>query len=373
MRGSIRQRGQNSWQLRVYAGVDPATGRERTATRTVRGGIRTARRELRLLEEDVTYGRLSAGSVADLLDRWVASSSSGWSASTRRQTQSLVEHHLKPHLGDVQVTKLTTVEIDVLYATLKECGGRDGRPLSPGTVHRVHVVLHRALAQAVRWEWIWRNPASNANTPRYVQAVIRPPTSDQVAELLDRAGQISSALHLFFLLSATTGARRGELLALRWVDVDLELGSLAIQRAFIEGPTGPVLAPTKTRRAHRVALDSSSLTAVIKFRAEQGVYDSTWSDRFLFSHCADGATPWLPNWVTKSFIRCRREAGLPHFRLHDLRHFMATEMLDAGVSIVVVSARLAHARASTTLNVYAHAVPGGDRQAAELLAERLLR
>lgn len=127
------------------------------------------------------------------------------------------------------------------------------------------------------------------------------------------------------------------------------------------------------RRSHRVALDASSLNALVKFRADQGIDDYRESESFLFSNSSDGSIPWLPNWVTKSFIRCRRDAGLPYFRLHDLRHFMATEMLDAGVPISIVSARLAHARASTTLNIYAHAVPGGDRQAAELLALRLLR
>jgi hypothetical protein len=88
----------------------------------------------------------------------------------------------------------------------------------------------------------------------------------------------------------------------------------------------------------------------------------------VFSSRPDGAKPWLPNWVTKRFIAARRAAGLPHFRLHDLRHFMATEMLAAGVPIATVSQRLSHARASTTLNVYAHSVPGGDRRAAETLA-----
>jgi integrase len=95
-------------------------------------------------------------------------------------------------------------------------------------------------------------------------------------------------------------------------------------------------------------------------------------DRFVFS-AVDGQKPWLPNWVTKAFIRCLRDAALPHFRLHDLRHFMATEMLSGSVPIDVVATRLAHARASTTLNVYAHAAPGGDRQAAELLSGRIAR
>jgi integrase len=88
----------------------------------------------------------------------------------------------------------------------------------------------------------------------------------------------------------------------------------------------------------------------------------------VFSRRADGARPWLPNWTTKEFVAARRAAGLAHFRLHDLRHFMATEMLAAGVPIVTVSQRLSHARVSTTLNVYAHSVPGGDRKAAETLS-----
>jgi integrase len=135
-----------------------------------------------------------------------------------------------------------------------------------------------------------------------------------------------------------------------------------------------VLAPTKTRRSHRVALDESSIAVLVSHRDRAAGLDeqSANSDRFIFSHKADGSTPWLPHWVTKAFIRCRTKAGLPHFRLHDLRHFMATEMLDGGVPIAVVSNRLAHARASTTLNVYAHAVPGGDRDAAQLLESRLL-
>jgi integrase len=92
------------------------------------------------------------------------------------------------------------------------------------------------------------------------------------------------------------------------------------------------------------------------------------ANEFVFSSLPDGANPWLPNLVTKRFIAARRAAGLPHFRLHALRHFMATEMLAAGVPIATVSQRLSHARASTTLNVYAHSVPGGDRRAAETLA-----
>jgi integrase len=132
-----------------------------------------------------------------------------------------------------------------------------------------------------------------------------------------------------------------------------------------EGPNGPVLAPTKTGRTYRVELDAVTNEVLASYRPRVDAEPAA----FVFSH-ADGR-PWLPSHVTRRFISARTKAGLDRLRLHDLRHFMATQMLAAGVPIVVVSQRLSHARASTTLNVYAHAVPGGDRAAAETIASML--
>jgi integrase len=369
----MRQRGPDTWQLRVYVGVDADTGRERWATTTVRGSRRRATSELKRFVEQVEAPRIRAGSLKDLLERWFAAASLGWAPTTTRETRSLIDCHLAPHLGHLQVGKLTTADIDDFYAHLLRRGGRNGKPLSPATVRRVHVVLHRALAKALRWEWIWLNPASNASPPSHVPPEIRPPTLGEVATLLEAVAATDPALHLFLVLAAMTGARRGELAALRWGDVDLEQGSLCFQRALVEGPAGPVLAPTKTRRSHRVALDRTALAIMSTHheRVEAINPEAILADRFVFSQREDATTPWLPNWVTKMFIARRTGASLPHFRLHDLRHFMATQMLEAGVPISVVSGRLAHARTSTTLNVYAHAVEGGDRAAAETLSQRL--
>ena len=181
------------------------------------------------------------------------------------------------------------------------------------------------------------------------------------------------SFHLYLTLAATTGARRGQLLALRWVDVDLVGGSIGIQRSLVEGPDGPLLVPTKTRRSYRVALDAARLEYLRRqHRAASADGGVAGLDQcFIFSSDKEGTRPWSPNFVTKRFIRVRRAAGLSHFRLHDLRHFMATQMLDAGIPIPIVAARLCHARASTTLNVYAHAVPGGDRLAAEALRRKV--
>jgi integrase len=357
----MRNRGGDAWELRIYRGVDDA-GRQRWSTKTVHGSRRHAAARLREFSDAVDEASTRAGTVGDLLERWFTSASQQWAPPTIAQTRSVLRRHLLPNLGHLPVGKLTTADIDDFYGYLLRSGGHDGRPLSPGTVHRIHVVLHRALAQALRWDWIWINPASNAKPPRYRPADIRPPSPEQVMVLLRAVESDDPAFATFLRLAATTGARRSQLLAIRWSDVDLDRGAVSFTRALVEGPHGAVLAPTKTGRTYRVELDHVTLAALAAHRSAAQLD----GDSFVFTR-VDGR-PWLPNHVTKRFIAARTKAGLGHFRLHDLRHFMATQMLAAGVPIAIVAQRLCHARTSTTLNVYAHAVPGGDRVAAERIA-----
>jgi len=369
----MRRRGKDSWELRVYWGIDRSTRRQRWITKTVHGTQRFARGQLEDLMAEAGRARVRAGTLADLLDLWFESASPGWAATTVSHTRSIIDCHLKPDLGHLDVVKLTTEDIDDFYGHLRRAGGRDGRPLAPGTVARVHGVLHRALGQAVRWDWIWMNPASNATAPRVPPADVRPPSPQQVAVLLDWTRRRDPPLFCFLRLAVSTGARRSQLLALRWGVVDEEWTAVAFTRALVMGANGAELRATKTHRTYRVELDTETFDVLMAHRSDaearaQELGLELASDSFVFSSHPDGSKPWLPNWLTKRFISVRRAAGLPHFRLHDLRHFMASEMLAAGVPIATVSQRLSHARASTTLNVYAHSVPGGDRAAAETLA-----
>jgi integrase len=371
MKGSLRQRGSGSFELRVYAGTEPETGRRRWMTRTVRGTRAEAERELRELSAHANIAPAVGArtTVGQLLDQWFAIGRTRWSPTTVRNLASIIDKHLKPGLGEVLVGDLTAAMVDAFYEKLRVGGRFDGQPLAVGTVRRIHSTLRAALAQAERWSWVFDNVAAHASPPRGVPAEMKPPTPAVVARLLDFVAESDRLLHLYLTLAAMTGARRGQLLALRWRDVELLAGALSIQRAIVEGPDGPVLVPTKTLRAYRVALDQASLELL---RAEhESLGDGGHEDRFVFAADPGGTRPWLPNFVTKRFTDARRAAGLQHFRLHDLRHFMATEMLDAGVPLPIVAARLSHSRASTTLNVYAHAVPGGDRRAAEMLSGRV--
>jgi integrase len=372
--GSMRQRGKDTWQLRVYVGIDPATGRQRWLAKTVHGSRRHASKQLEELLEEAGRGRLRAGTVSDLLEHWFEVASPTWAVTTASHTRTVIDCYIAPYLGYLSVGKVTTEDVDDFYAYLLRWGSKRGnQPLAPSSVARVHGVLQRAFAQAVRWGWVSVNPVSDATPPRVQPAEIRPPTPDQVVALLERTRQRKPALFCYFRLAAITGARRSQLLALRWRDVDWRGAAIAFTRGLAVGPRGLELRSTKNNRTYRVELDAETLIALRMHRSE-AVKDARDAglelveDAFVFSGRADGSSPRLPNRTTKDFVAARRAAGLAHFRLHDLRHFMASQMLAAGIPLPTVSHRLSHARASTTLNVYAHSVPGGDRLAAETLA-----
>ncbi len=176
----------------------------------------------------------------------------------------------------------------------------------------------------------------------------------------------------YILLAAATGARRSELVALRWSDVDLADSTIEISRAIVIGNDGLVEKDTKTHSSRRVSLDAQSAAVVaahheqMKTRAtECGV--SLAADSFVFSNAPDGAVSWFPASVSRSFKRlCARE-GITEVRLHDLRHFVATQLLGAGIDVRTVAGRLGHRNASTTLNVYAHFLEQSDRAAADVI------
>jgi integrase len=173
--------------------------------------------------------------------------------------------------------------------------------------------------------------------------------------------------------AASTGARRSQLLGLRWSEIDIAHAAIGFTRALVEGPTGPVLRATKSHRVYRVAIDCSTIRRLVEHRRRAEARATAnglhlGDAAFVFSSRRDGSWPWLPNRVTKTFLAHRRHAAVGRFRLHDLRHFMATQMLNAGVPVPTVSERLGHARASTTLNVYGHCVPGADHAASEFIS-----
>jgi integrase len=212
-----------------------------------------------------------------------------------------------------------------------------------------------------------------ASPPRVRAQHLDPPGPEQVMQLIEAATKLDPDFGCYLLVAATTGARRGELCGLQWHDVDLESRNITISRSVVEAAHSQLVAKdTKTHSARRIALDEATARRLLEHRErceKRAIACNARlpSQAYIFSAEPDGSRPWAPNDVTKNFIRLRNQVGLSNVRLHDLRHFAATRLLAAGVSVRTVSGRLGHANAATTLGVYAHFVEESDREAAEKL------
>jgi integrase len=292
--GSLRQRSTGSWELRVFVATDPDTGRRIDRTATVRGTRAHAEHELAEMVASVRSSRAVGvrSPRSELLEAWFAIAEMGWAPTTACQTRSVLNRYLHPHIGAVLVGDLTPAGIDGLYVRLRCSGGVGGKPLKPGTLARIHVVLRSSLAQAMRWGWIWDNPAERAHRIVQTPIEIRPPTPSELRVLLDHIAARDPMLHTFVTLAAITGARRAQVLAFRWGNVDLERARVSFRRGWVEGPNGPVLTATKGKRSHVVDLDPTTFAVVADLH--QTLVAPPVDDDFLFTDDG-GRTAWKPN------------------------------------------------------------------------------
>jgi integrase len=374
MPGSMRQRSENSWNLRVYAGRDPVTGRKISVERTVRGNKREASKVLAAMVAEVDRRPVTVAgknTVAVLCREWLDHATPSFSPKTVETTRMYIEDPIVPILGSIPVAKLTPADLDRFYRLLLEVGRSRG-PYAPATIRRVHGIIRRALTQGVRWGWISHNPAIDASPPRVPVKELQPPDPAQVVQLFRFAQDTDPDLATFIILAASSGARRGELLALRWRDIDLDRGRLSIERGIVRVDDRLIEQGTKTHQSRRISLDATTVAALkahqlrVTERA-RAASAGIASDGFVFSSAVDGSSPWHPDSTSRAFRRICRQAGVTGVRLHDLRHYVATRLLAAGVDVRTVAGRLGHRNPSTTLNVYSHFLPEADRDAADEL------
>jgi integrase len=360
----MTQRGPGRWRLQVTGDPDLLDGTQRRLSRTVSGSRVEAREALQRMVVEAGAGLAggSSATVASLLEQFMTTAT--LAPTTRQDWQSVITHHLNPTLGDLPLWKLTARDCDRLYATMTAAG------IGPSRVLCAHVVLHRAVAQAVRWGWLARNPVSAATRPEVPRTTISPPDTDQVRALLAAAGEADQALAWWLQIAVATGARRGELCVLRWADVDLDDATVRIERSVAATKRdGIVIKSTKTGRVRLVSLTAQAVDALRHhhIRAQHAAAAAGRemdSADLIFTSDPHARRPWRPELVTRRWERLRDKAGLAHVRIHDLRHFVATELLTAGIDVRTVANRLAHARTSTTLDVYWAWVPARDRDAA---------
>ncbi len=393
MRGAVERRGK-SWRIRVDAGPDPVSGRRRQVTRTVSGTKREAESALARLLVELGQGRhqgTDVRTVADLCKEWFDQAASSLEPNTRTEFAGIIRRYLGPRsdvaaahdvlrkgIGSTSLAKLRAWELDRLYAQLAAGGGRSGQPLSPATVRKVHTVLRLALAQAVRWRWLSENPALHAKPPSVPRPNPKPPAAEDARRLIESAEALDPDWAAFLRISAALGARRGEVCALRWSAIDLNEGTASVHRTVIivSGAAVERDHPKTAASRRRVSLDPGTVTVLVAHRQRQeervAECEGTLApDPYLFSTEIDGSRPWHPAVVTHRFKRLARRVGLEGVRLHDLRHFVATQLIAGGVDVRTVAGRLGHANPSVTLNTYAAWVPARDQDAANLIGSSL--
>jgi len=369
MTGTKRERSPGHWQLRVYVGKD-SRGRPIQVSRSFSGGVRAAGKALANLVAEVDAQKLhpSTVTVGQLLDRWLEHSEPRRSVTTMIGYRRKIEHALRPAFGSIRLGRLRADVIDARYREWLDSG------LSPTTVRQYHAILSAALNQAVKWGWIAENVAVRTSPPSARRVQLAVPTPKEIQAIIARAERRDETLATAVALAALTGARRGEICALRWTDVTL--GVLTISRSISVVGKKVHEGGTKTHQARVIALDETGQEVLSRRRLEAldlagHVGTDLAADAFVLSPRGDGRAPMLPDTLSHRFAALMKDMGLP-YHFHDLRHFAATQMVAAGTDLRTVAGRLGHADPSMTLRVYAHALPERDREAAELLGRVLM-
>ncbi|WP_254910264.1 tyrosine-type recombinase/integrase [Micromonospora sp. NBS 11-29] len=402
-RGEIETLPSGSLRVKVYAGIDPISGKRHYLTEVIPAG-RTAAKEAekartRLLAQvDERRNPRTRATLDQLLDRWLEVADI--EATTRMGYVNKLNKHVRPVLGRLPVGRLEAETLESFYASLRRCrdwcGGKayvkhrvEGehactekcrphvcKPLSASSVRQIHWILSGALSRAVRWRWIAVNPASQAEPPAPPHPDPQPPSPADAARIISESWRDPDWGALVWL-AMTTGARRGELAALRWHHLDLAAGVLTLRRSAYLDEHGQLQEKdTKTHQQRRVALDPETIEVLRELhgryvdRLAQLDADADPAD-YVFSPDPDNSRGYRPDTITQRYGRLATRLGIDS-HIHALRHYSATELINAGVDVRTVAGRLGHGGGgTTTLRVYAAWLSESDQRAAGTLAARM--
>lgn len=375
MRGSVK-RDAGSWYYVVDLGVDPLTGKRRQLRkrgfRLKEEAQKKLTEVLAELHETGRYVRPTTDTVGEYLTSWLDSQVERVRPATVYTYRKIIAGRIVPGIGHVELSALDAATIEAWYTSLRRSGGRGGRPLSAKTVACVAGVLHKALSDAVRLRLLRYNPATDARLPKRERPVAAAWTADEASAFL--AAVSDERLYPMWRLVLATGLRRGELLGLRWQDVDFDAGRLEVVETRTVAD-GEVIGPPKTAAGARVlGLDAETVTVLRAWRKrlaeERLALGAGWTDSGRVFVDELGRPPH-PETVTAWWSTAVKRAGVRRIRLHDARHTAATLALRAGVPAKVVTQRLGHSNVSTTLSIYQHVTAQDDQLAADTLGRLL--
>lgn len=363
------QKRSGSYSVRVSL-TDPDTGQrtQKRVTAATKRELDAAVADLKARWNSGNYFEPSTDSVSDYFEHWLKSIELTVKPGTVNRYRQNVTLYVVPVIGTVPLAKVTPLAIQRLVNDLVSSGR------SPASARLCFAVMRRAFGQAVKWKLIAWNPCTGVDVPRGASPEMQTWNLEDANRFLSAVADMPLAA--FWQLALVTGMRRGELLALRWQDLDLDRGTLAVRRTMAEDMQRKwTYGEPKSAAGRRAITVPAPMVASLKaHRARQNerrlALGEGWNDAGLVFDRGDG-TPYNPVRISNSFRALNARLGLPRIRFHDLRHTAATLMMADGVHPKIVQERLGHSKVSMTLDRYSHVTESMQRDAADRLASRL--
>ena len=370
--GNLRKRKDGRWEGRYTAGRDPETGK--AIYKNVLGKTQAeAKAKLKQAIEQakgLDAAKVGRYTVGQWMEVWFEHYAKVKVRPSSHQTyRGYIENHIKPNIGKIPLEKLTSLELQKLYKKLLEKGRVErieskgqSKGLSPKTVRNIHQIIASAMKLAKEQRLIATDHTEGCALPKLEHREMKTLPVEQLTSFL-REAKDSGVFEMYYVELAT-GLRRGELLGLKWEDIDLEKGNLRVKRQIARINGEVVEAPLKTKNAYRALPLAEDTIQVLKQQRKK-----TGSSHWVFPSPTGG--PISPDSVLHMLHRVLKRAGLPRVRFHDLRHTFATLALQNGVDIKTVSGMLGHFSAGFTLDTYAHVTTTAQKEAAKAM-ERVL-
>ncbi|MGG3449574.1 tyrosine-type recombinase/integrase [Domibacillus aminovorans] len=370
MKGSIKKNKQTSkWDFVIDIGKDPMTGKRKQKKKRGFETKKEAEKALAALLNELNEGlyiETSKQAYSDYIHFWLSIKTHEMSNQTLKAYQSYLKNHINSSLGSLSLSSLTPMHIQGFIGDLRN------KELSESTIKRIFNVVNASLNAAVKMELIKKNPASTIEKPRVAAKETAIWNLDEVALFLNRS--ISSPYYIAYLLAVTTGMRQGEILGLRWKDVDFENECLYIRQTLTHDGKG-FKEGAKSKAGNRsIGLDTVTLSTLKQHRKQIATnklrYSTAYADYDLVV-CTNKGKPINPRNLLRTFDNLITKANLPKIRFHDLRHTHASLMLQQGENIKLISERLGHSSVKITLDTYSHVLPNMQQEASNRLADKL--
>lgn len=369
--GNIRKRKDGRWEGRYTAGINPENGKQifKNVLGKTQAEVKEKLKKALADSQKLDLAKQGKYTVGTWMDAWFENVAKIKVRPSSHQTyRGYIDNHIKPNIGNIPLEKLTTMELQKLYRKLLTSGRVDRieaekqpKGLSAKTVRNINQVISSAMDLAVAQKIILENPTNACSLPRVGHKEMQTISAEQLQSFQEEAKR--SGVYEMYYIELSTGLRRGELLGLKWEDIDMKQDIIRVRRQISRINGKIVEAPLKTKNSYRAVTISPQAIEVLKAQKKKT------NDEYVLPSPNGG--PISPDSVNNMLHRVLDRAGIPRVRFHDMRHTFATLALQNGVDIKTVSGMLGHFSAGFTLDTYAHVTTAAQKEAAETMGNVL--